>query len=661
MKYLTKHKKLIAITFYFTCVFSIAFVMASERINVCDYVSINGDFQNYNIFRRFLDGQTPFVDFASYTGIGTLLVNVPILIFNNTFANSLFVTNFTSFIIFTIVVATIFYLVTKNLYISLFISIFTPKFISSQILISILGQEQGTIFTQRFTDLFTPSNSIRSVRSFLPILLVIICYLGIFIYGKTKKDTVNLLQIINTNKFIMVTGFIHGFFIIWSNDFGFATVASIFIILLLLDFLFFKSPFKNIVINLLILISSAILGLLTSTTLITKGNPFAWFKSTIETAEYQGFYFYSGSPVIKYIFSNFTLLIYTFLFIFILCYYLYKLIKNQIEDNDIYLVFIILSILGATYIYIIGTGLHSMCEPIEVYLILFILAFLTKAILKILNKYKKIIINLTLSIFFMLTTLVLYQAIVFTPKITGTYCEQLGGTTTFNKAIFETKEIVGDDEIFSLYSTGLEIALGQYQPTGYDYIIHALGDSAQQKYVDTFLQGEYKYVQTPSMDVAEWVANQNWYFYKHLLSGYEKIFKTEYSWIWKKTDIEKIVADVEYEIVPINDSTIKIVCTSSYTKPFIAEFLVDYNMNFKNSTSYILSLGKNNLSANIDIVIDAEHYIGANYPSTSIEYMPIKMVDGKGEITLYSTREGCILNLNSISYSQNYPVFYLGS
>ena len=39
-----------------------------------DFSPINGDFQNYNVVRRFLSGQTVYADFAAYLGCGHLFI-----------------------------------------------------------------------------------------------------------------------------------------------------------------------------------------------------------------------------------------------------------------------------------------------------------------------------------------------------------------------------------------------------------------------------------------------------------------------------------------------------------------------------------------------------------------------------------------------------------
>ena len=77
-------------------------------METCDYVSVNGDFQSYNVFRRILAGQTPYVDFANYVGMAPVVLNLPLVALNNSFANSLFVTNFTAALLFSVTVLLVF-------------------------------------------------------------------------------------------------------------------------------------------------------------------------------------------------------------------------------------------------------------------------------------------------------------------------------------------------------------------------------------------------------------------------------------------------------------------------------------------------------------------------------------------------------------------------
>ena len=51
---------------------AIGVAAGAERIWLSDFLAINGDFQNYNVLRRFLDGQVPYRDFTNYLGMGVL-------------------------------------------------------------------------------------------------------------------------------------------------------------------------------------------------------------------------------------------------------------------------------------------------------------------------------------------------------------------------------------------------------------------------------------------------------------------------------------------------------------------------------------------------------------------------------------------------------------
>ena len=659
---MSKYKviKIATIIVYIIAILSTAYLYSIERVSVCDYVSINGDFQSYNVFRRILDGQIPYVDFANYIGMAPIFINLPLLFFSNTFASSLFITNFTSCIVFFIVVFVIFYLITKNLYLSLGVSAFLPKIISSQILTVLLGPKYGYILTQRFTDLFTPSNSMRSIRSFSPILLVILAILSIIIYKKITHKEVTLIKLLNSSRALFIIGLVQGLFIVWSNDFGFATIAAAIVTFVALDIFYYKNRFKKCILKLFCFIAGAFIGLVVITSVITMGHPFSWVKAILDTAQYQHFYFSSGGPILPYIFSNTVLLAYTSLFCIILFFNLYLLIQKKITDSHIYLVFIGLSILAATYIYILGGSGYNLREPLEVYLILYVTAYFAYFIFYLLRKYTHILNFILIGLLCVFASYVAMKAITFTPTITGQYSEELGGTTTYTKAIFEAKDYVGDEEIFSLYSTGLEVALGQYQPTGYDYIIHALGEDVQAEYVATFLEGNYQYVQTPTYAMGAWLANLNWYFYRELLSNYTKDFETEYSWIWTKSDVEEIDAKVEYDVNIIDPYTVEINCTSDYKEEFITEFLVDYTTEFENFGTMIRNTGKKAVYIDSNIAFDESSYAGTNALGDASLHIPVAMKNGEGTMTITGIRgTGILLNVESVTPTGNYQPFYL--
>ena len=95
----------------------------------------------------------------------------------------------------------------------------------------------------------------------------------------------------------------------------------------------------------------------------------------------------------------------------------------------------------------------------------------------------------------------------------------LGGATTYHKALVETPALTGGEPVFSLYATGLEAVEETFQPSGCDYIIHALGADRRQKYLDCFVQGAWRWAQTPRLDVENWLTIQNWDVYRHCGRG----------------------------------------------------------------------------------------------------------------------------------------------
>ncbi len=658
------NNEIVASIIFIIAVIAMSYGFAIERINVVDYNSINGDFQSYNVFRRILDGQTLYVDFSNYIGLAPIIINIPFLLFENTFAQSLFATNFTSCVLFCIAVFVLFKLITKNTYISMAIAALTPKFISSQILLRLLGAKYGYIYTQRFTDLFTPSNSMRAARSFLPFLVIIL--IVIYIYLKNKKQKTSFILSLTDIKFLFILGVVQGVFILWSNEFGIACIVSMLIIICFLQLFKHKMQGATFLKNICVYIIGAILGLLLITTIVTKGAPQEWFISTANISEYQFFYFSGGGNLLPYIFSMPTLLIFTFVFVCFLSAYLYMLIKNKANDAVVFNVFIILSILGATYIYIIGGSGYNLREPLEVYVILFITAYIVKGVLYLIERYKplkctkKVVNSMSLAFLAILASYYSYLAITFVPSHSGTYSEELGGYTTYDKAIFEASEYIGDGTLFSVYATGLEVVLNQYQPTGYDYIIHALGKDVRKEYVDIFVLGDYDYIQTPSMEVGAWINNANWYFFREVVYNYEKDFQTEYSWIWKKADIQPVIAEIEYEVTKVNENSVRIDVTSDNTDDFISEFKVSYDTGYDGFTSWFQTLGRKAMLASSNITFDQTVYSGIALPASGTEYIPVQMRNGHGSVTLNGVfNDGVTIDVSLVEYTKNYPPMYL--
>ena len=652
-----KHYRKAVIAVYIISVILISWLFALERVQTCDFVSINGDFQSYNVFRRILNGQTPYVDFANYIGMAPILVNLPFVAISNTFSNSLFVTTFTSSVIFCTAVFMVFYLITERLEISCFVSVFLSKFISTQILYRVLGPKYGYIYTERFKGLYTPSNSMRGARSFLPFLIVIIAIAVSLIVKKVKGSDVDYISLLKNVRPLAAAGFVTGLFMVWSNDYGVAVIASLWVIYIILQIFCYRFSIAEFAKRFALLVISTAAGAFCSMFAVTGGHISAYLSSMADTAQYQFFYFNGTGnvSVLKYIFSTAVLWLFVAVFLAFFAYALVRLIRREADNRLLYLVFIALSVVAATFVYLAGGSGHNCREPLEVYAILFIAAFGVKFVCGLFSKLTKAadfgggVLLLAVTAFYGL------QLVTFNPVSQGVYIQAFDGHSTQVKALVDAAEIVGDEQVFSTYATGLETVTGQFQPTGYDYIIHALGKDVQQEYAQNFVDGEYKYVHTSSLTTESWIATQNWYFYRHLLPHYTQIFKTEYGWLWTKGGDGYIDAEVKVEIHPIDESSVKIVCTSDNPQEFVADVRINYTTQFANPFSRLLSLGRTAAVAYTGCIAGGQQASLA-MPGSSDEYIPVYMNGGYGQaVVTAGYGDGILLDVQQAEFISAVP------
>lgn len=78
-------------------VIGVYFFWTQNSIQNLDYIAINGTFQNYNVIRRLLAGQIPFVEYTVYLGTGHLLISsVLTFLLGNNYAASVLTYEFLS-------------------------------------------------------------------------------------------------------------------------------------------------------------------------------------------------------------------------------------------------------------------------------------------------------------------------------------------------------------------------------------------------------------------------------------------------------------------------------------------------------------------------------------------------------------------------------------
>jgi hypothetical protein len=94
-------------------------------------------------------------------------------------------------------------------------------------------------------------------------------------------------------------------------------------------------------------------------------------------------------------------------------------------------------------------------------------------------------------------------------------------------------------KLWSLYSTLFESEMGVFNPSGADYIIHALGSQERAQYVNDFKKTQPKFVVTMSRNYfiyEEWLQNEHWDLYSLIEQNYEVVAQSPVHVLWKRKD-----------------------------------------------------------------------------------------------------------------------------
>lgn len=576
-----------------------------ERIFDVDFICTNGDYQNYNVLRRFLAGQTPYFDFANYLGMGLLMLCAPALALHNSFAGSLFVTNTVAALLFILLVALVFYLVTGNRAVSVLAGLFFPKLLSSKLISVLPGVGY---YTDYYLGLVAkPMNSFRIGRLALAVLLTGMALLACrHVYRRRtldRKDALTLRGLLATPSFAALTGFVVGLGLTWSNDLGFACIGSATLVLLILAVAdgVQQKQWKSAFARFLWYLPMLMLGALCSILLASRGHIDSWFSFTSGVGSWQ-FHYYGASAEQKFMtikellqhdeFSCFR--IHVAIYLVCMGYCLYRLCNKKENDRTILLVFLFTSFLVAQVAYIVcgGSDGDSFGEGTYSLVILLFWALLVKFGLWVLQRFKVMRgINrgaLALTAVYLgymgLSDVRLtrqYNAMEFATR--PDYIAQLEGVHPQAEALKAMAEIVGEESLFSTYATALDDICDQFQPTGCDYIIHALGDDAFQAYVNTFITQNYTFVQTTNPNIwpwEHWTLRASWDFYRELLSNYRVESDHAFWRLWRYEGEDAYVSDQTAAVRSVTnaDGSVTLYVTSEETRPCYVDVALDWRV-----------------------------------------------------------------------------------
>lgn len=637
------------ILLFLFCSVACAAAFGLKRIFTVDFFAINGDFQNYNVFRRLLDGQLPYTDFANYLGMGVLLLNLPFLLFSNSFASSLFITNFSTCLIYIWMVTLVVYLITKHKPFAFLMGSFAPLFEAAA------GEIPFLDFLTEGFYLVYPGNSMRTTRAFLPFLLV-----GLFLLtgrlflkrGTPPPLTARLFR----PRFLLILGFVLGGCFLWSNDFGAACLASAFGLLILLYLLDREHRWRKKAGGLLLFVLSASVGFLCCAMLVTRGHLTDYLRFTAGVADYQFWYYGLKMNKILTLPEVFSDPMYVWMWVWFtaaLGVFLFRVVKKRAEDFDLLLMFVYLSTMTASLIYLYGSG-HYAYEGLFLTTTLLVGATLCLPLVKAVVRHvpqlfvRCCIIGLCALLLFNSTMIWDYAGRLDNQRSPRyAYVAQMRGWTKYGSSILYAADYIGDAPVFSTYASALELVTGQFQPTGVDYIIHTMGDGQRQRYLDAFLTGNYPYVTTIRGDYDRyeyWARRTNWFFYRELYRRYRpSAITTDYALIWEKASGSNLVDTPSSVILSrLTDASQRILVTlPEHSGKVIADLKISYR------SSWTKDRWKEMAYKRVVSVWDGgEKFFTKDNnecyflpPESEETYIPLVIEDGRGtlDITVFPT------------------------
>lgn len=115
------------------------------------------------------------------------------------------------------------------------------------------------------------------------------------------------------------------------------------------------------------------------------------------------------------------------------------------------------------------------------------------------------------------------------------------------RAEADERHLPADARVFSTYSTMFDLLAGARQPTGADYVIHALGPDARARYLDTLRRTAPPYATTIRDDHSGfegWIRKIAWPIYAELIENYDPFDRLPYAVVWKRRATPRAPSDV---------------------------------------------------------------------------------------------------------------------
>lgn len=521
------------------------------------YEIMNGDFQNYNPVRHLLAGQVPYRDFTVYLGPGELYsVGALLLVLGNNFGNSVFASNFCTWFYFELLVLAICLVVLGR---GRRAAVVCPALCAGFLLVA---QGVPVPLSTQVRSLIeyaaSNGNSARMIRGAALPLAVLFVLLGLWLFDRGRRSGRGRM----VPPWALVPA-VAGFLVPWSNDMGAAMYLSVALGYGLFLLRQYGTAWKQVLLRVgqYILISCVALGV--SVLLISYGHPIAWLQQARGISSFQVWYYGTSAQgklcyLTDYIPQPAGAVCLVMAVLFAVGIFRCRTARSAVLAAAGFALCLGMPVWNLLYCILSGAreggpvgGARALLAVLVPLFVLRALLVLARRLLEGHTKPARFVVLGVRGLCALLACVVLAVGLAGQVKsrLGGhgdlTYVPELGGWFGDQADKLATEKSMNEGKtLFGTYSSALEAMTGQLQPTGVDYIIHAMGDRLRLHYLTTFQNGTFDRVVTPSAKVAMseyWSRNANWWFYRELYRWWTPVTNTYNSggmhMFWERTGV----------------------------------------------------------------------------------------------------------------------------
>ena len=609
----------------------IFYLRAYGHNQTLDYIAINGTFQSYNVIRRLLSGQIPFVDFTVYLGSGHLFLTAAVtFLFGGSYAAGVVAYDYVSSLSI----------------LMLCFGFCAVRFRRNWLVPALLSLYFLFLPVNRSLEIMAKGgNSARNIRG----LILPVCILIYLLISKRLEKHEDWSEGRQFYFHIVLLSCTAGLSTVWGNDYGVVCCIAIFLLTMLLTVIRFKSIRRTFAAAGLMLLGIS-LTVFVLAVCITRGHPLIWLRKNFFSAYYQSWYFNMPHEHPFY-YYDVDLSVPVLLCLALCAGYLILLIRKISWENVRRFgvpAFAMLSCFGAAEEYKLFSGggwiFHDFLIGTLLILIYTELVNLIRLLIVRLKPAERISEKMQQGQIVLGAAagmIAVSWTVTDLPwERTGTEVPELGGYLLNCAEDLQTSlEIVGNRRVFSAYASALETVTDQYQPSGTDYIIHCLTDEARQHYMDVFRAQDFDCVSTIHLDYdlfGPWIRNANWFFYREVYAGYHFVGNNSYADYWEPGAAADscLTEGIQVSIRTVSDTAADIVVTAPENVSGVADVYLEYESEIRpGRDSFLLH---QNIVGVLPAITHEDCVDSWTLPPSGSVYIPIEIRNGKGQVQLAS-------------------------